>query len=66
MKIPLDEIALAAFDGPVPSLIPEEVLFVNMVQQIEEMGRSAVRIVCERIEGSESPGQIRLTPHDGC
>jgi GntR family transcriptional regulator, arabinose operon transcriptional repressor len=56
-----DDVAIACFDPP-NTYIPEDVLFVNVIQPIAEMGAMAVQLLFDKIQGYQGNRHVTLKP----
>ena len=56
-----DEIAIAAFDEPFADM-PDEILHIEIIQPLEEIGRQSVRTSINRLKGSTDITHMMLEP----
>jgi LacI family fructose operon transcriptional repressor len=56
-----DQFALACFDE-YPGQLPDEVLFVNVLQPLQAIGRLAAQMVLEAVSGKGEPRRVTLPP----
>jgi LacI family transcriptional regulator len=60
-----DDFALACFDE-FPGQLPEDVLFVDVLQPLQEIGRLAAQMVLEAVAGNREPRRVVLPPAIRC
>ena len=60
-NLPLNEVAIGCFDNP-RAVFPQDLLVVNVLQQLEQIGRRAVQIIVEKFNGSEDHCKEMIEP----
>jgi len=60
-NLPLDAVALGCFDNP-RVVLPEELLAVTVVQPLERIGRKAVQVIIDNLNGTETRSRELIGP----